>query len=173
MENDVMMYDYQTLQVKDEEKGLLKDIYLSLGYELIEEKAISKNKTKLEFKRKRELEHLKELNRLENKMVNNVSKIQSLKKDTLQGCMIFAYIFGVISTLLLGGGMSLIMALNLETLGLVLGIVLGVLGILGCVVNYFIYQKRAQKREDIILKKKEEYLNTIEIDMKHASSLVK
>jgi len=78
---------------------------------------------------------------------------------------IFSYTFGVISALMLGMGMCLSMKVIGSSLsfGMPLGIVLGVVGIGLCAVNYFIYRAmlKAGKRkyEGQILALSDELLN--------------
>ena len=78
-------------------------------------------------------------------VVKNTSKIVALKKlDNLakRGANIFAFTFGIISALVMGTGMSFLMTdLAPKTPGImVLGVVLGVIGLAGVSVNYFIYK---------------------------------
>jgi hypothetical protein len=74
------------------------------------------------------------------------SKLVALKKlDTKAklGANIVAYIVGIISSLVLGTGMCY----SMNVLGdgslpnMILGIVLGIVGIFGVSINYFIYKK--------------------------------
>ena len=56
---------------------------------------------------------------------------------------VFTYTFGIISTLALGTGMCL----SMQVIGnnMVLGIIIGFIGMLGCGVNYPIYKKMLEK----------------------------
>ena len=55
---------------------------------------------------------------------------------------IFAYTFGIISALVLGTGMSLAMqVIGSGAVSMILGIIIGIIGIIGCGVNYPIYKK--------------------------------
>ena len=70
------------------------------------------------------------------------SKIIALRKLDAKAKLpatIFTYIFGIISTLVLGTGMCL----SMQVIGdnMVLGIIIGIIGMLGCGVNYPIYTK--------------------------------
>ena len=75
----------------------------------------------------------------------NTSKIVALKKlDRLakRNAEIFAYTFGVISSLIMGTGMSFAMGViggNTIT-GIIVGIAIGLIGIAGVCVNYPIYK---------------------------------
>lgn len=75
----------------------------------------------------------------------NNSKIVALKKLDSKAKLpanIFAYTFGIISSLVAGAGMSFSMqVIGSGMAGFVLGIVLGVIGFAGCGINYPIYKK--------------------------------
>ena len=73
------------------------------------------------------------------------SKLVALKKldrKAKQGAEIFAYTFGVVSSLVMGSGMSLAMGViggNTFT-SILVGIIIGLVGIAGVSVNYPIYK---------------------------------
>ena len=73
------------------------------------------------------------------------SKIVALRKLDRKAKMpatIFTYTFGIISSLVLGTGMCFAMqVLGGGMIGMVIGILVGVIGIVGCGVNYPIYKK--------------------------------
>lgn len=77
------------------------------------------------------------------------SKIVALKKLDAKAKMpatVFTYSFGIISALVAGAGMSFAMqVIGSGVGGMVLGIVLGVIGFVGCGVNYPIYKKLLEK----------------------------
>ena len=77
------------------------------------------------------------------------SKIVALKKLDNKAKLpatIFTYSFGIISTLVFGTGMCLAMQVIGNGLtGLVLGVVVGIVGLAGCGVNYPIYKKILEK----------------------------
>lgn len=65
-----------------------------------------------------------------------------LDKKAKQPATVFTYIFGTVSTLVMGTGMSLSMqVIGSGVTGMVLGIVIGVAGMVGCGVNYPIYKR--------------------------------
>ncbi len=82
----------------------------------------------------------------------NASKVVALKKldsKAKRPSEIFAYTFGVVSSLVLGLGMCLAMQVIGSGIGMmVLGIVIGLIGIAGCGVNYPIYKKIRQQGKD-------------------------
>ena len=77
------------------------------------------------------------------------SKIVALKKLDAKAKLpatIFTYTFGIASALVLGTGMSLAMqVIGSGVLGLVAGIIIGVIGLIGCGINYPIYKKMLEK----------------------------
>ena len=73
------------------------------------------------------------------------SKIVALRKLDRKAktpANVFAYTFGIISSLVLGTGMSLAMqVIGNGVADIALGITIGILGIIGCSVNYPIYKE--------------------------------
>lgn len=80
----------------------------------------------------------------------NTNKLQALKKldrKAKQGAEIFAYSFGIVSSLILGTGMCFAMEIigNKTIVTMILGIIIGLIGIFGVSINYFIYKKLLNK----------------------------
>ena len=77
------------------------------------------------------------------------SKIVALKKLDNKAKLpatIFTYSFGIVSALVFGTGMCLAMqVIGSGLAGMVLGIVIGIVGLAGCGVNYPIYKKMLEK----------------------------
>ena len=77
------------------------------------------------------------------------SKIIALRKLDRKAKMpatIFTYTWGIISALVFGTGMCLGMqVIGSGMVGMLLGIVIGIIGIVGCGVNYPIYKKLLEK----------------------------
>ena len=74
------------------------------------------------------------------------SKIVALKKLDKRAklpAVIFAYSCGIISSLIFGTGMC--MAMQVIGGGMIPGIAVGVIGMIGCGVNYPIYKKMLEK----------------------------
>ena len=73
------------------------------------------------------------------------SKIIALRKLDRKAKLpanVFTYTFGIISSLVLGTGMCLAMQIVGSGMAcMVIGIVVGIIGIVGCSVNYPIYKK--------------------------------
>ncbi len=78
--------------------------------------------------------------------IKKTSKVVALKKLDRKAKMpakIFGYTFGVVSCLILGIGMCLSMGVigSNDTLSMIIGCIVGIIGIIGMVINYFIYKK--------------------------------
>ena len=74
------------------------------------------------------------------------SKLVALKKldrKAKRPAEIFAYTFGTIMSLVLGTGMSFAMGVigGNSTVSIIIGIIVGLVGIFGISINYFIYKK--------------------------------
>ena len=77
------------------------------------------------------------------------SKIVALKKLDNKAKLpatVFTYSFGIVSALIFGMGMCLAMQVIGNGLaGIVLGIIIGIIGLIGCGMNYPIYKKMLEK----------------------------
>ena len=73
------------------------------------------------------------------------SKIIALRKLDAKAknpANIFAFTFGIVSALVFGAGMSFAMqVIGSGVGGMILGIILGIIGIVGCCINYPVYKK--------------------------------
>ena len=90
------------------------------------------------------------------KKTSKVVALKKLDKKAKQGAQIFSLTFGIISSLVMGTGMSFAMGVIGENniTSMIIGIIVGLVGILGLSINYFIYKK-------LIAKGKEKYGNDI------------
>ena len=77
------------------------------------------------------------------------SKIVALKKLDNKAKLpatVFTYTFGIVSSLVLGTGMSLAMqVIGSGVIGMIIGIIVGVIGLIGCGINYPIYKRILEK----------------------------
>ena len=77
------------------------------------------------------------------------SKIVALKKLDKKAKLpatIFTYTFGIISTLIVGTGMSLAMqVIGSGIISMVAGIVIGIIGFIFCGINYPIYKRMLER----------------------------
>lgn len=85
-------------------------------------------------------------NEYSKKETTKVKQLKRLDAKAKNPANIFAYTFGIISTLVLGTGMCLAMNIIASGIGaMVGGIIIGLIGIVGCGVNYPIYRKLIEK----------------------------
>lgn len=95
------------------------------------------------------------------KEYTQLDKLKALDKKVSKPAIIFAYIFGTFSSLVLGTGMSFAMKVIGDSMAM--GIVIGLVGILMAVINYPIYKKilasRRKKYADEVMKLSDELLN--------------
>ena len=73
--------------------------------------------------------------------------LMKLNKKAKQGAEIFAYTFGIVCSLILGTGMSFAMGVigDKSLITMIIGIIVGVVGIFGVLINYFIYKRILEK----------------------------
>lgn len=80
------------------------------------------------------------------------SKIIALKKLDAKAKLpatIFTYTCGIVSALVFGTGMCLAMqVIGSGIIGMIFGIIIGIIGLIGCGVNYPIYQKMLEKGKE-------------------------
>ena len=77
------------------------------------------------------------------KQTSKVKALKRLDAKAKNPAKIFTFTFGIVSSLILGTGMSLAMGVigGGNTLSMVFGIIIGCVGIAGVSVNYPIYKK--------------------------------
>ncbi len=76
----------------------------------------------------------------------NIERLRELDSRVKRGANIFAYIFGIIGSLVLGSGMCLAMDVIEQLKGhMAIGIIVGLVGIFMVSINYFIYKKILEK----------------------------
>ena len=77
------------------------------------------------------------------------SKLVALKKLDNKAKLpatIFTYSFGIVSALIFGTGMCLAMqVIGSGVASIVLGVIVGIIGMIGCTINYPIYTKMLEK----------------------------
>lgn len=75
---------------------------------------------------------------------NGLDELRALDTKVKRPANVFAYVFGSISAIIMGSGMSLVMTDISETVGvqnpMVWGIVIGVIGMFMAIANYPIYK---------------------------------
>lgn len=98
---------------------------------------------------------------------SQLDELKELDAKVKRPANVFAYIFGSISAIVMGSGMSLVMTSIGETLGManamVPGVIIGVVGLVMALINYPMYNGilngRKKKYADKILKLSEKIMN--------------
>ena len=106
----------------------------------------------------------KMLNDYSTKQTTKVDELKKLDRKVKKPAEITAYCLGVVFALIIGVGMCLAMQVIGGTIAwLAVGVVVGVIGLVLCALNYLFYQKIVQSRKkkyaDQILKLSDEILN--------------
>ena len=150
-EKDFVAYEYKTVSVKAKDQTKVMDMYEAFGWEITGTAASVTGGVTLSLKRDRKQRHKQELNKLERQAEETFETINGLNLAKTRGASIFAYLFGIVAALIFGGGMCLTMLIENSIPALVGGIILGVVGIALCGVNYVIYTKIAAKKTREVL----------------------
>jgi hypothetical protein len=81
------------------------------------------------------------------KQDRKIVALMKLNRKAKQGAEIFAYTFGIVCSLILGASMSFAMGVigDGSTTTMVISILVGLVGIFGVSINYFIYKKLLEK----------------------------
>ena len=150
-EKNFISYEYMTKTVKSKNQTKAIDMYEAFGWEVTDVTPSMVDNVIISFKRDRKQKHKQELSKLERQAESTFETLDNLEASKTRSASIFSIIFGVISALILGGGMCLTMLIEGSILALVGGIVLGVIGIILCSVNYLIYKKMVEKKTKAVL----------------------
>lgn len=150
-EKDFVSYEYRTKTVKAKEQTKAIDMYEAFGWEITSTSSALVDGVTLSLKRDRKQKHKQELIKLERQAEDVFATINNLHRAKTAGASIFAYIFGCIATLILGGGMCLCMLTENNIPAFLCGIILGIVGIVLCGINYLIYKKIAEKKTKTLL----------------------
>lgn len=132
-------FEYARTTVRNELAQVAVDSYESLGYELTGQRISDATKqTTLSFRRNRKVRGKAQLAKIQRSMDDIISTLDGLEKVKTRKASQQAIVIGVISALILGVGMCCTMVwTNL----MVPGIVIGVIGIIGCLFAYLRYRK--------------------------------
>ena len=77
---------------------------------------------------------------------SKIIALRKLDRKAKSPATIFSYTFGVVSSLTLGTGMCFAMQVLGSTMtSMAIGIAIGIVGIIGCSINYAIYKKMLEK----------------------------
>ncbi len=101
------------------------------------------------------------------KKPSELDELRELDQKVKRPANVFAYIFGSLSAIIMGSGMSLIMTDIAETIGvtdpMLYGIIIGLVGMLMAILNYPIYKgilgSRKKKYADKIIALSDKLMN--------------
>ena len=81
------------------------------------------------------------------KKASKVVALKKLDQKAKRPAEIFTFTFGIMFSLILGTGMSLCMGAigDGTTIAMVVGIIVGIIGLVGCGTNYPIYKRMLEK----------------------------
>ena len=80
------------------------------------------------------------------KQSSKIVALRKLDRKAKRPAAVFTFTFGIISSLVLGTGMCFAMqVIGSGIIAMVIGIIVGIIGMVGCIVNYPIYKKMLEK----------------------------
>lgn len=135
-------YEYARTTVKCDLAQVTLDCYESLGYELTGQRASTPGgQVTLSFRRSRKVHGKAQLSKIQRTMDDCIASISSMEAEKTKKATRQALTIGIISALVFGVGMSLSMV---WTQFMVLGIVVGIIGIAGCLFAWHRYRKTSE-----------------------------
>lgn len=158
------MFEYKTIKTNGKIGMLKKDVMESLGYEICETKGGVSC-----FKRDIKYAHNKELTSLEVEIIKSCDKIAKCERKRRTVPQIWSIILGAIACLVMGGGMSLVMAYD----KILIGCIVGVIGMLLMIPPYFIYKAIFSRSNYKVLNIINEEYDKINVWTAKAAELVK
>ena len=83
------------------------------------------------------------------KKTSKVVALRKLDQKAKRPVEIFTFTFGITCSLILGTGMSLCIGAigDGTTLSMIIGVIVGIVGLVGCGINYPIYKKMLEKNK--------------------------
>lgn len=132
-------YEYARTTVKSDLATVATDCYESLGFELTGAKeSPASGTTALAFRRSRKVCARAQLSKLQRTMDDLLKSIASMEAEKTSKARTQAIAFGTVSTLVFGLGTGCTMV---WTHLFVIGIIIGIIGIGGCLLAYLNYRK--------------------------------
>lgn len=139
-EKDYVSYEYKTVNVKMKDQAKAMDMYEAFGWEVTGSTPSIMGDATISLRRDRKQKHKQELTKLERQAEDMFETVDRLQKSKTVGANVFAYSFGIFATLVLGGGMCLVMLVENSVPALIVGAALGIVGLALCGINYQIYR---------------------------------
>lgn len=132
-------FEYARTNVKSELAQVAVDCYESLGYELTGQRAVSPgSQVTLSFRRNRKVRSKAQLSKIQRTMDDTLASIANLEAEKTKKATVQAVSLGIVFALVLGVGMCCTMV---WTQFMVLGIIVGLIGIGGCIFAWMRYRK--------------------------------
>lgn len=136
-------YEYARTTVKSDLATVATDCYESLGFELTGAKdSQAGGTTVLAFRRSRKVRGKAQLAKLQRTADDLIARLASLEDEKTRRPTMIALATGILSALVFGIGMCCTMV---WTQFMVLGIVVGLVGIAGCVGTWLLYRANVRK----------------------------
>ncbi len=141
-------YEYVRTTVKSDLATVATDCYQSLGFELTGSKASTTGEsTALAFRRSRKVRGKAQLAKLQRTADDLLAQLARLEGAKTRRARALALTMGIASALVLGVGMCCCMV---WTQLMALGIVVGIVGIAGCVATWLLFRAVVRKDTDRI-----------------------
>ena len=142
---DYIGYDYKTVSASNEKTSLYLDAYENFGW--VPDDSMPTRQfagaVTLNFKRDRKILNKAELTRLQQHFEACMDEIASFEKTKTKMATLYSLLVGIIGTGFMAG--SVFAVTNVQPM-ILLCIILGVPGVVGWVLPYFIYRHFARKR---------------------------
>lgn len=130
-------YEYARTTVSNDLVTVTCDCYENLGWELTGSKMSSAGgTTALSFRRSRKIKNKAQLVKIQRTMDDLIDSIAGLEGEKTRKATMRAVSLGIVAALVLGVGMCCTMVWSL----MALGIIVGVVGIVGCVAAWPLYR---------------------------------
>ncbi len=136
-------YEYARTTVKTDLGQVTLDCYESLGYELTGQRSAgASGQVTLSFRRSRKIKGKAQLSKIQREMDDMIAHIAKLEAAKTSKAVSQSIGLGIVSALVLGLGMCCTMV---WTHLMVLGIIVGVVGIIGCIFTFLKYRNTVAK----------------------------
>lgn len=142
-ENQFVAYEYISIPVKQTMETLYIDSFKCFGW-ILENSVLNisnVNSVILKFKRDRRIKNRSELSELQRKCEDALIAVERLERSKTSTAAIKALIIGVIGISFVTGAVFSFLANQIP-----LFIFLSALGLIGCVLPYFVYNKTREKK---------------------------
>lgn len=135
--------EYARTTVASDLATVATDCYESMGFELTSAKSSQAGgSTVLAFRRSRKVRGKAQLAKLQHTADDLIAQLAELESEKTRGATIKALAVGIVSTLVLGVGMCFTMV---WTQFMALGVIVGLVGIAGCVAAWLLYRSTVRK----------------------------